>query len=126
MLNRAQSEGDVQRSATPGPAAASPDENRADPRVPFMGYPVQIRTKGASFSIRLRDLSCGGASGLCDEALDVGDFVTVCFARERMAEAEVRWVRRMNVGLKFTHPLSPAFVRRLHQAHGTFVTTRSK
>ena len=111
---------------TPGLASASPAESRVDPRVPFSGYPVQIRAKGTSFSIRMRDLSCGGASGLCDEPLDVGDYVTVCFAREKMAEAQVRWVRLLNVGLKFTRPLSPAFVRRLHQAHGAFVTTRPK
>ena len=77
-------------------------------------------------SIRLRDLSCGGASGLCDEPLDVGAFVIVCFGKQDMVEAEVRWVRMMNVGLKFTQPLAPGFVRRLQQAHGTFVTTRSR
>jgi hypothetical protein len=71
-------------------------------------------------------LSCGGASGLCDEPLDVGDFVAVYFAKEQVVEAEVRWVRLMNVGLKFMEPLAPGFVRRLQQAHGTFVTTRSK
>ena len=51
--------------------------------------------------------------------------VAVYFAKEQVVEAEVRWVRLMNVGLKFMEPLAPGFVRRLQQAHGTFVTTRS-
>lgn len=74
----------------------------------------------------MRDLSCGGASGLCDEPLDVGGRVNVWFSKADVVEAEVRWVRRMNVGLKFINPLAPAFVRQLQQAHGTFVTTRAK
>jgi len=96
-----------------------------DPRIPFLGHPFEIRCNGTRSSIRLRDLSCGGASGLCDEPLDVGAFVLVCFAKQHVVEAEVRWVHRMIVGLKFTNPLAPGFVRRLQQAHGTFVTVRS-
>lgn len=110
---------------TPELADAASEANRADPRIPFVGHPFPLRAKGTSCSIRLRDLSCGGASGLCDEPLDVGDLVAVYFAKERVVEAEVRWVRLMNVGLKFMEPLAPGFVRRLQQAHGTFVTTRS-
>ena len=124
MLSNEQGVGAAPGAETPQPSPASPDEHRVDERVPFLGYPVQIRTRWASCSIRLRDLSCGGASGLCDEALDVGDFVHVCLAKGHEVEAEVRWVRLMNVGLKFTQPLAPGFVRRMHQAHGTFVTTR--
>ena len=126
MLDDEPDQGAAPEGQTTDPAPASPEDGRVDPRVPFAGDPVQIKANGTSFSIRMRDLSCGGASGLCDEPLDVGDFVTVCFAKEKLAEAEVRWVRLLNVGLKFTHPLSPAFVRRLHQAHGSFVTTRPK
>jgi len=93
--------------------------------VPFFGHPFEIRARGTCCSIRLRDLSCGGASGLCDEPLDVGSYIMVCFAKHHIVEAEVRWVRLMNVGLKFTHPLAPGFVRRLQQRHGSFVTTRA-
>ena len=125
-LNTQNVSGAISRVGTPEAGFVSPNDNRADPRVPFLGYPFQIRANGTCCSIRLRDLSCGGASGLCDEALDVGAFVTICFGREDIVEAEVRWVRLMNVGLKFTHPLDPGFVRRLQRAHGTFVTTRSR
>jgi hypothetical protein len=111
---------------TPEPSSTPAEHNRQDPRIPFLGYPFQIRAHGTCCWIRLRDLSCGGASGLCDEPLDVGSLVTVCFAKEHLVNAEVRWVCRMNVGLKFADPLAPAFVRRLQQAHGTFVTTRPK
>lgn len=126
MLSRGNSAGAASRAETPEPAPASSADHRADPRVPFLGYPVQIRAAGMSCSIRLRDLSCGGASGLCDEPLDVGALITVCLAKDHVVEATVCWVRLMNVGLRFTQPLSPGFVRRLHQAQGTFITTRSK
>ena len=108
------------------PPATESEWQRAHPRVPFMGRPFEVRTRDARCSIRLRDLSCGGASGLCDEPLEVGQFVKVCFAEQRIVEAEVRWVRLLNVGLKFTQPLPPGYVRRLQQAHGEFVTVRSK
>lgn len=109
-------------------ADASPeswDAIRVYPRMPFDGHPFEVRVKGRCCSIRLRDLSCGGASGLCDEPLDVGAYVRICLAAQHIVEAEVRWVHLTKVGLKFTHPLAPGLVRRLQQAHGTFVTTRS-
>ena len=112
--------------AKPAGAAVSPESLRLHPRVPFVGCPFKLLAGGRSCSIRMRDLSCGGASGLCEEPLNVGDTVTICLAKEHYIEAEVRWVRLMNVGLKFTQPLAPGLVRRLHQTHGTFVTTRSK
>lgn len=126
MLSREQSLGAAPRVETPADPSLSPDEDRDDPRVPFLGYPFELRAGGTVTSIRMRDLSCGGASGLCDEPLDVGAFVTVRFSKDNLVEAEVRWIRLMYVGLKFTQPLAPGFVRRLHQAHGSFVTTRSK
>lgn len=106
--------------------ATAPQDARAHPRVPFQGYRLELMAKGKPCSIRVRDMSCGGAAGLCDEALDVGAFVTVCFAEDHMVDAWVRWVRMMNVGLMFTRPLAPGFVRRLHRGHGTFVTIRPR
>lgn len=111
------------KASEPFPAWSNAD--RDDPRVPFLGPSFQIRTGGTRCAIRLRDLSCGGASGLCDEPLDVGAFVKVCFDAQHIVEAEVRWVRLMYVGLKFTQPLAPGYLRRLHQAHGTFEPVRS-
>ena len=126
MLSREHSLGAAPGVETPADPSLSPDEDRDDPRVPFLGYPFELRVGRTTTSIRMRDLSCGGASGLCDEPLDVGAFVTVRFSKEQVVEAQVRWIRLMYVGLKFTHPLAPGFVRRLHHAHGSFVTTRSK
>ena len=110
----------------PQPASAAPSDARAHPRVAFQGYPLEVVAEGKSCSVRVRDLSCGGFSGLCDEALDVGAFVTVCFAEDHMVYAWVRWVRLMNVGLMFSTPLAPGFVRRLHRGHGAFVTVRAR
>jgi len=109
-----------------GHAYEAEGEARAHPRLPFQGYPVEILARGRSCSIQIRDLSCGGAAGLCDEALDVGAFVTVVFAEDHMVFAWVRWVRRMSVGLMFAQPLAPGFVRRLHRGHGAFVTVRPR
>lgn len=125
MLSNEHGLGAAPRVETPGSVPVSSDGSRVDPRIPFLGHPFEIRVDGMGRSIRLRDLSCGGASGLCEEPLDIGAFIQVCFDRQHIVEAEVRWVRLMNVGLKFTHPLAPGFVRRLQQAHGTFVTTRA-
>jgi len=111
---------------TPAAAPSSPEDGRDDPRVPFPGYPFELRAGRITSSIRMRDLSCGGATGRCDETLHVGAFVTIHFSKEQVVEAEVRWIRLMYVGLKFTNPLAPGFVRKLHHAHGAFVTTRSK
>ncbi|PAX06964.1 PilZ domain-containing protein [Sphingomonas lenta] len=109
----------------PEPGAGSSDGPRVFPRVPFLGYPFEVRARGMTCAIRLRNLSCGGASGLCDEPLDVGSFVILRLEAGCFMEAEVRWVDRMNVGLKFTRPLAPAVVRRLHEAHGMLLTTRA-
>ena len=125
MLNHETDPGATPPVEPPESAGASPEDGRADERIPFLGYPFPIRAGEIRASIRMRDLSCGGASGLCDEALDVGAFITVCLAKGHEVEAEVRWVRQMKVGLKFTEPLVPAFVRKLHQKHGTFATPRS-
>ncbi|HEY0327275.1 MAG TPA: PilZ domain-containing protein [Allosphingosinicella sp.] len=107
------------------PPAAEGDE-RAHPRIPFQGYRIDLIAKGKPCSIRIRDMSCGGIAGLCDEALDVGAYVTVRFAEDHLVDAWVRWVRRTNVGLMFTEPLAPGFVRRLHRGHGTFATIRPR
>lgn len=111
-----------ERQASPAPGA----DARAHPRFPFQGYRLELLAKGKPCSIRVRDMSCGGAAGLCDEALEVGAFVTVCFSEDHIVDARVRWVRMMNVGLMFTRPLAPGFVRRLHKGHGTFVTVRPR
>ena len=126
MLSREQTSSAAARAGAPEAPAGSPESLRVYPRVPFMGYPFPVQAGRIACSIRMRDLSCGGASGICDEPLDVGSFVIVCLGKEHYVEAEVRWVERMSVGLRFTQPLPPGLVRRLHQAHGTFVTTRRK
>lgn len=126
MLSREPMPNAAARAGAPEPPGGSPESLRVYPRVPFRGYPFPIRIGKIACSIRMGDLSCGGASGICDEPLDVGSFVTLCLGKEHYVEAEVRWVERMSVGLRFTQPLPPGLVRRLHQTHGTFVTTRRK
>lgn len=126
MLSREPVSAAAPPAGAPNAAAASGEDARAHPRIPFQGYRLQLLAKGKPCSIRIRDMSCGGVAGLCDEALDVGAFVTICFSDDHMVDAWVRWVRMMNVGLMFTSPLAPGFVRRLHRGHGSFMTVRPR
>jgi len=88
-------------------------EKRAFARHPFRSATFPVRIGASECEIRLKDLSRGGASGLIGEPVRVGDHVVIVFDRHHQVEAEVRWVRRLIVGLTFTNPLSATFVERL-------------
>ncbi|MBO9713176.1 PilZ domain-containing protein [Sphingomonas sp.] len=92
---------------------------RTSRRYSFRSAPFRVRAPGVDSEIRLKDLSRGGACGLMAEPLTVGDYVIVELDARHQAEAEVCWVRRMLVGLRFTQPLTQAFVEGLHaRNHG--------
>lgn len=99
------------------PPEPSPENKRAHVRHPFKGAAFRVRAADRTCEIRLRDLSDGGACGLMCEPLSVGEFVIVEFDTRHQIEAEVCWVRRFLVGLRFTSPLTPTFVERLSQKH---------
>lgn len=67
------------------------------------------------FEIRLKDLSRGGACGLVDEPFSVGDYFFIQLAEHQVVEAEVRWVRRVMIGVKFNRILTARLVTRLHE-----------
>ena len=58
------------------------------------------------FRIRLRNISSGGALVECAAPLEHGSFVEVDFGAGGPIEAEVRWCRDEQVGLKFAFPLN--------------------
>jgi hypothetical protein len=105
-------------SGTSMPEAVEPDEpddQRAYFRWAFKGTAFPCRMGKKKFEIRLRDLSRSGASGLVDEPFAVGDFFFIELADHRVVEAEVCWVRRVMIGVRFGNPLTARFVTRLHE-----------
>jgi hypothetical protein len=99
------------------PASERPGDKRAFIRLAFRSASFKVRMAGSECEIRLKDLSRGGASGLICEPVDIGDHVVLEFDRKHQVEAQVCWVRRLLVGLKFTNELTPQFVERLHELY---------
>jgi PilZ domain len=97
--------------------AERPSDNRAFVRLSFRSAAFKVRMVGGECEIRLKDLSRGGASGLICEPVDVGDHLVVEFDRRHQVDAEVCWVRRLLVGIRFTNELTPQFVERLHELY---------
>jgi len=95
--------------------ANRPDERRAYFRWPFKGTAFPCRMGKKEFEIRLKDLSRGGACGMVDEPFAVGDYFFIQLADHQVVEAEVRWVRRVMIGVKFNRILTARFVTRLHE-----------
>lgn len=97
--------------------AERPGDKRAFIRLAFRSGSFKVRMTGGECEIRLKDLSRGGASGLICEPVGVGDHLVLEFDRKHQVEAQVCWVRRLLVGLKFTNELTPQFVERLHELY---------
>ena len=92
------------------------EDRRIYVRFAFRGTPFPVHVGETESILRLKDLSCGGASGLTELPLTVGDIVYVDLDKKLRAAAEVLWVRRLSVGIKFVTPLAPMVVRRVHDA----------
>jgi len=90
-----------------------PAEKRIFIRHAFRTVSFKVRTPSGECEMRLKDLSRGGASGLICEPVGVGDHIVLELDRKHQVEAEVCWVRRLLVGVKFTNELTPQFVERL-------------
>ena len=90
------------------------DDRRIYVRFAFRGSAFPMRIGDVDSTLRLKDLSCGGASALSDMPLTVGDVVYVQLDGRHEVAAEVRWVRRLWVGLKFVKALAPSLVRKVH------------
>jgi hypothetical protein len=95
--------------------ADGPADKRAYVRWTFKGTAIPCRIGKKRFELRLKDLSRGGACGLMEEPVAPGDFVVIEFDDRHQVEAQVCWVRRVLVGLRFGNPLNATFVTRLHE-----------
>lgn len=111
MTNVAISKGSQRHKAAE--AEPWPSDKRIFIRHAFRTVSLKVRTSSGECEIRLKDLSRGGASGLICEPVGVGDHIVLEFDRKHQVEAEVCWVRRLLVGVKFTNELTPQFVERL-------------
>jgi hypothetical protein len=92
------------------------EDRRIYVRFAFRGTPFPVHVGDLESILRLKDLSCGGAAGLTELPLTTGDIVYVDLDKKLRAAAEVLWVRRLSVGIKFVTPLDPMVVRRVHTA----------
>ncbi len=106
-------------SATSPTSASVETDDAADLRAyvrwNFKGTPFPVRMGRKRFQMRLKDLSRGGASGLMEEPVAVGDYVLIEFDERHVVEAKVCWVRRVMVGVRFGNPLTATFITRLHE-----------
>lgn len=102
------------------PTQAHMRERRRMPRFPLKPKMFITRVRGLPAAITLKDISCGGASGLMSEPLTEGARLVIEFDPRTHVEAEVRWVSRLTVGLEFLTPLKPSYVAALSN-----VTTRN-
>lgn len=94
-------------------AGGSASDKRAFVRHPLRCASFTVRIAAGECEIRLKEVSRGGASGLICEPVSVGDYMIVHFDRKHRVEAQVCWVRRLLVGIKFTNRLSATFVNSL-------------
>jgi hypothetical protein len=105
-------------SGTSTPSANEPEDpadKRAYFRWAFKGTAFPCRMGKKKFEIRLKDLSRGGASGLVDEPFAIGDFFFIELGEHQVVEAQVCWVRRVMIGVRFSNPVTARFVTRLHE-----------
>jgi hypothetical protein len=101
-------------------------ERRKCERFPLAGAEIYLfpnwgqigREKPAErFTLRLKDASMAGLSGLIDAPLDVGDIVFAQFEETLIPAGKVVWCRRMMIGFALTEPLSQARFQRILDAH---------
>jgi hypothetical protein len=109
-------------SASQGPesdAAPDPADRRDACRYAFRMASFKVRDASREWDLRLKDLSCSGASGLMCEPVGVGEHVIVEFGPRHQVEAEICWVRRFLVGLRFTNRLRPDVVARIRDRYAS-------
>ena len=99
------------------PRPENAPERRRTQRFPLKAKMFLVRVGGLPAAITLKNISCGGASGLMCEPLREGSRLIIELDPRNHVEAEVRWVSRMSIGLKFLTPLEASFVAALYKRH---------
>jgi hypothetical protein len=113
----------LENQTSAGPASSlndAPGMDAANKRAHFryamrsVSFPIR-RPDRTNSAIMLKDLSHSGACGLIGEPVQAGDYLMIEFDVRHRVEAQVRWVRRLLVGLEFTNPLTPAYLHQLRE-----------
>jgi hypothetical protein len=86
-------------------AGAARRERRREPRLDFCGHKLIIRERRSLGILHLRDLSTNGACGITDMPLAVGTVVFLELKKSHFYAAEVKWVRRMTIGMQLFRPI---------------------
>ena len=97
-------------------AEASGADRRVYARLPFRGSDFPVHLENLRAHVRLKDLSCRGASCFSEMPLDVGETVYLELDKNHCVAAEVLWIRRLLVGLKFVNALDTATVKKIHES----------
>jgi hypothetical protein len=108
-------------------AADDPSNRRVAERLPFQGAEVFLflewfsNAKGAKepekFTLRIKDLSLTGISGLTDAPIGPGDLTFVQLEETLIPAAQVVWFRRTLVAFQFTEALEIKKLKRLKDQH---------
>lgn len=109
-INDVHQSGNASPSGANHPGATNADERRQTPRFPLKAKMFLARVDGLPAAITLKNISCGGASGLMSEPITEGTRLVLELDPRTHVEAEVRWVSKMVIGLKFLTPLEPSYV----------------
>ena len=82
-------------------------ERRREARHDFCGHKLIIRERRSLGILHLRDLSTNGACGITDMPLAVGSVVFLELRKSHYYAAEVKWVRRLTIGMQLFRPIRP-------------------
>jgi hypothetical protein len=97
--------------------AESPGEDRrVYARLPFRGSDFPVHLDNLRAQVRLKDLSCRGASCFSEMPLNVGEMVYLELDKNHCVAAEVVWTRRLGVGLRFVNALDTETVKKIHES----------
>ena len=94
-------------------------ERRDGYRFAMEGHIATVRHGGAKSEMRLKNLSMGGASGLTQLPVAVGEILLVDLPEDMRRRAMVRWVSGTAVGVKFVTPLDLTYLLRLYSGPWT-------
>lgn len=92
-------------------------ERRQTPRYGLRGREVRVSAPGMRATLQLRDLSCGGLSGITPLPAAVGDRVAIQLPVVGKRIARVCWVKSTLMGLEFETPLSLMSLVKIYTMH---------
>lgn len=92
-------------------------ERRRAARLGLRGRDVPVWSAGVKARLQLKDLSCGGVSGITALPAAIGDRVGMELPLLGKVVARVCWVRSTSMGLTFETPLSLMSVAKLYAMH---------